>query len=252
MAVREFHITFTNNATATPPGAPVSVGIVLKRTEEYRCHGIYTDDVAPPDTISPGQTVEWAAESSGAATGCEGRVKYDIVAADAAAQSQGKLCITWDNPYDFGVTHPDGQINNSVIPTNDCEIDRGTDKNPTIFVTNGFEFVVDFNGQNYSTGGAEFLLDAALFASPPFSFGGFGPSFGLFPQLLAGSGGIIPHAALTVTLQNTPGSFREHARRWNERGQAAGWRYDPGSGVRSIVKNVPEISLRRIMDPRRL
>ena len=172
MAVREFHITLTNNATATPPGAPVAVGVMLKKTDEYRCHGIYTDDVPPPDTINPGQTVEWASESDGVMVGCEGRVKYEIVAADTAADPHGFLCITWDNPFDYGVTYPpDTQINNSDVGTNDCEIQRflpadplGVKKaTPIQFVTNGFEFDVNFGGHGFTTGGLEYLVEFEYF-----------------------------------------------------------------------------------------
>src|SRR5262245_19434218 len=129
MATREFHFELTNTATATPPGAPVVVGIVLKKSDDRLCHGIWTGGVRPPDVINPGETVTWASESDGIMTGTVGRMKYDIVAADATSRLLGKLALTWGNPF-VGSTDFDPLVSASDIAfkgSDSCDIDHGED-----------------------------------------------------------------------------------------------------------------------------
>lgn len=55
--------------------------------------GIWTTNLYPPQTIPKGTSATWASESNGFATGTEGSVEY------FAFPAQGKVTVSWDNPY---------------------------------------------------------------------------------------------------------------------------------------------------------
>lgn len=71
----------------------------LTKTREHLDHGEFTNPFQPPQTISPGQKVEWRAESGGdipiigsIGTGTEGSVDYEVI-------GQGdRVHFGWSNP----------------------------------------------------------------------------------------------------------------------------------------------------------
>jgi hypothetical protein len=82
MAARSVDVTFTNKS---------GVNLVLFGTSLL--HGEWTTE--PPARIDAGQTVTWASESDGVATGTEGTAYYDIEGLDDSSRS----LFHWDNPF---------------------------------------------------------------------------------------------------------------------------------------------------------
>ena len=83
MAVRSTHVTLENRGGT----------LNLRRTAMELDHGVFTDE--PPLLI--GNRGEWESESSGIATGTEGRVTYQIEDLDGGRV--GEVRLHWDNPF---------------------------------------------------------------------------------------------------------------------------------------------------------
>lgn len=81
-ASRSTIITFKNN-TSQP----------LARFDVHLDHGIWSDNLYPPEKIMPNAIVQWASESQGMATGTQGYVKF------YAGGSTDIVSVGWDNPY---------------------------------------------------------------------------------------------------------------------------------------------------------
>lgn len=82
MAERSTFVTFTNHTDQ-----------ILGKNWETLDHGIWTDDIEPPQTVMPGETVTWSSESSGIATGTEGRVQYRVGDGGPIVE------LHWNNPF---------------------------------------------------------------------------------------------------------------------------------------------------------
>src|SRR6476619_381959 len=82
MAARSVDVTFTNKS---------GVNLVLFGTSLL--HGEWTTE--PPARIDAGQTVNWASESDGVATGTEGTAYSDVEGLDDSSRS----LFHWDNPF---------------------------------------------------------------------------------------------------------------------------------------------------------
>lgn len=82
MAARSVNVTFTNNT-----------GFILGKWWDGLDHGVWTDDVEPPQTIVSGETVTWMSESDGIATGTEGRVQYTV------GDGGPVIELHWNNPF---------------------------------------------------------------------------------------------------------------------------------------------------------
>ncbi|WP_327088711.1 aegerolysin family protein [Nonomuraea sp. NBC_01738] len=82
MAARSVSVTFTN-----------TTGAILGKNFETLDHGVWTDDIEPPQTVMPGETVTWETESSGFMTGTEGRVQYRV------GDGGPIIELHWDNPF---------------------------------------------------------------------------------------------------------------------------------------------------------
>lgn len=91
----------------------------------HTCHGCWTNDIAPPQTIAKNSCASWEAESCGIGTGTEGWVKYQISNPVTGCVPE-LVFIYWDNPFawrndtkaiDFSVTTTD------VTPV--CDGDQG-------------------------------------------------------------------------------------------------------------------------------
>jgi hypothetical protein len=81
------HVFISNESDAT-----------LTFGHDEMAHGDYTPDWRPPPVITPGQRLGFQGEGDFtlmATTGTEGRVWYNIVAADGCG---GELYIHWDSP----------------------------------------------------------------------------------------------------------------------------------------------------------
>jgi hypothetical protein len=231
MATREYHVEFTNRATATPPGAPSPVGVMLRKTYDDLCHGSWTTPA--PDVINPSETVQFGSDSSGVMTGTVGIVKYDLISADARQAPLGKLCMVWNNPFAFATTEQDLLVSNSEIKNDGCDIvheSASFGDNPT-----GFEVLGQMNGRGFSTGGWEAL---ELIPTPPLALAPFISG----PLILFGVGEPTPHAFLTVLFRNIPGNLRRRERLMN---------VDPSHGIRptveAAVKPPARISLRHVI-----
>jgi hypothetical protein len=82
VAARSVLVSFTN-----------ATGFVLGKWWEGLDHGVWTDDIEPPQTITPGETVTWMSESDGFATGTEGRVQYTV------GDGGSVIELHWNNPF---------------------------------------------------------------------------------------------------------------------------------------------------------
>jgi hypothetical protein len=80
-AARSVQVVFHNHTNET---------LTLDRAE--LSHGRWTKQ--PPRSIGPKQQAEWASESSGFATGTEGRATYHL-----HGNSHAKVELHWDNPF---------------------------------------------------------------------------------------------------------------------------------------------------------
>ncbi|MFD2641885.1 hypothetical protein [Pseudomonas japonica] len=90
-AARSVKVTFVNSSPFN-----------LIKAKSGLSHGIWMDDMQPPEVIEPGQTVAWGSESSGIATGTEGSVEYCICGSFENAGPQDlkiSFRVDWDNPY---------------------------------------------------------------------------------------------------------------------------------------------------------
>jgi hypothetical protein len=81
MADRSTQVTLNNR---TP--------LNLSRTYANLDHGIWTNNVLPPENIPPQEPSSWEAESDGFMTGVQGTVTYKL-------EGVGDVVITWDNPF---------------------------------------------------------------------------------------------------------------------------------------------------------
>lgn len=88
VAARSTEVRF-QNATDT----------ILGKWWDHLDHGIWTNDIAPPQTIMPGETVTWSSESSGILTGTEGRVQYMV------GDGGSVVNLHWNNPYSGSNTY---------------------------------------------------------------------------------------------------------------------------------------------------
>lgn len=61
-------------------------------------HGIWSDNMYPPQQIQPGASVQWASESQGFMTGTQGNALYTAINLQNAVQN-GPISLSWDNPY---------------------------------------------------------------------------------------------------------------------------------------------------------
>jgi Aegerolysin len=88
MAARSVFTTFTNNTE-----------YILGKSWQNLDHGVWTDDIEPPQTIVSGETVTWSSESDGIATGTEGRVDYTV------GDGGPVIELHWNNPFAGGNTY---------------------------------------------------------------------------------------------------------------------------------------------------
>ncbi len=82
MAARSTNVTLQNNTTLT-----------LTRTNANLSHGIWSQNLYPPQTIDSNSKGNWQSESDGFMTGTEGTVTYQFL------NAAGSVTINWDNPY---------------------------------------------------------------------------------------------------------------------------------------------------------
>lgn len=96
MAARSTNVIFINES-----------GAALVRSFWNLSHGIWSQDVLPPEQIAAGTptnpaTATWESESQGFATGTEGQAAYTF------PDGQTTVAIYWDNPYSgsngYGIT----------------------------------------------------------------------------------------------------------------------------------------------------
>ncbi|MCM2387319.1 aegerolysin family protein [Streptomyces albipurpureus] len=80
-AARSTHVTF-NNHTAKP----------MIRTNAWLSWGVWTTNMYPVQSITPGTSTSWQSESEGFMTGTEGGATYVL-------PEVGSVHITWNNPY---------------------------------------------------------------------------------------------------------------------------------------------------------
>jgi hypothetical protein len=115
MARRSTSITFSN-------GTPVDLNLVGTAGP---CHGSWTHNTTPPQTIASGSTASWGTESSGILTGTEAWVKYETTNINPNCIPE-LIYIHWDNPFVWGSgTNP---IDFSVTTTDvtpPCDSDKG-------------------------------------------------------------------------------------------------------------------------------
>jgi hypothetical protein len=240
LALREFHIRLTNQATATPPlNWPPIVGTSLHKIGDLLCHGVWTEGFQPPDVIKPSETVEWRSESEGWLRGTEGYVVYEFLSDDTAAKAHGFLCITWVNAfvsYDsrggtrYSVTYLDS------MPTLDgCTIEIPNPASDTVFSPEmgGYTFseITLGNADLYDSGSYEITtIPGAVI-----------PAIGVVG--LFGTASIIEHALLSLTLVNCSESCKTQF----------GNNFPLSSGIRSLQPDGhPNISVRSIMRLRNL
>jgi hypothetical protein len=81
MAARSTHITFNNRTDQQ-----------LIRTGAKLQHGIWTEQLFPPESIEAGSSGDWQSESDGLFTGTEGTAQYVL-------RDVGNVEVHWDNPY---------------------------------------------------------------------------------------------------------------------------------------------------------
>ncbi|SCZ29366.1 aegerolysin family protein [Afifella marina] len=102
----------------------------LTRQSWNLAHGIWTEDMLPPEQIGAGSaaqplTVSWESESDGFMTGTEGSVTYLL------QDGQTTLYVYWDNPFvgsngydikldgplssDYSVDHSGGSGDNATV-----------------------------------------------------------------------------------------------------------------------------------------
>ncbi|MGI0116507.1 aegerolysin family protein [Zooshikella sp. RANM57] len=74
-------------------------GETLSLTNAKLDHGVWTQNMYPPEKVSPDDKVQWASESDGFMTGTEGSVTYHC--------TDGSVYIHWDNPYIGGNSYSD-------------------------------------------------------------------------------------------------------------------------------------------------
>ncbi len=82
MSSRSTTVKLINNTPAT-----------LKLTNAKLSHGVWSQNMYPPETINGNSDGIWMSESDGFMTGTEGTVTY------ALPNGAGNVVIHWDNPY---------------------------------------------------------------------------------------------------------------------------------------------------------
>lgn len=96
MASRSVHMTILN-----------TTDFALRKIKSNLCHGEFTEPFGFPETIPPGGSGVWQAESDGVipilgsiATGTEGWVKYRVVSSIPNIPDPGDMVLFyWDNPF---------------------------------------------------------------------------------------------------------------------------------------------------------
>jgi len=61
-------------------------------------HGIWSDNMYPPNQIMPGANIQFASESQGFATGTQGDALYTAIDLNNS-QNNGPVQLHWDNPF---------------------------------------------------------------------------------------------------------------------------------------------------------
>jgi hypothetical protein len=61
-------------------------------------HGIWSDNMYPPQQIAPGANIQFASESQGFMTGTEGVATYTAIDLKNPSQN-GPIQLHWDDPY---------------------------------------------------------------------------------------------------------------------------------------------------------
>ncbi len=201
MAARTVQIILTNHS-----------GFALTKSFDHLCHGDWTPQLRPPDTIADGAKVTWKSESGGIATGTEAYVKYTI------DRNGDTVYIYWDNPFTLGVTTA-----KCLVSTQDIEPDCDFEK---------------------TKGGAAFPPPPSMFAlARTDEVGEGGEKFfevPLAPLLVLGDGGIVDHKVVDLTLEQKTTSLRTFALRR---------RMDLTTGIRSHLSSssIAPRSLRSLM-----
>ncbi|MGN6107956.1 MAG: aegerolysin family protein [Kofleriaceae bacterium] len=86
-AARSTIVKITNNSSAT-----------LFLGSATLSHGIWSDNMYPPQQIQPGASIQFASESQGFMTGTEGNALYTAIVLTDTSKN-GSMSLHWDNPY---------------------------------------------------------------------------------------------------------------------------------------------------------
>ena len=88
------------------------------------CHGIWTNNTAPPQKLRAAAPHSWETESQGSLTGTEGWVKYQIKDPDQYCVPE-LVYIHWENPFewDSGTTPIDMSVTTANV-TPPCDSDK--------------------------------------------------------------------------------------------------------------------------------
>jgi len=193
-------------------------GNPLTKTFDHLCGGIFTPDLAPPDTILPGHTNRFMSESDGVMTGTEGYVKYRI-------EGNGDtVYIYWDNPFTLGVTRANFQVSTADVEP-DCDFEKTNPSSTFPPPPSEFELFPTL-GSEVTSGGTLEMAGEILLPSPVG-----------WPWVFANSG-IIEHPVFALTLARKANNLKTFAARR---------RIDLSSGIRHLLPVAPIISLRAVM-----
>lgn len=61
-------------------------------------HGIWSDNMYPPQQIQPGASIQFASESQGFMTGTQGTALYTAINLQQTVQN-GSVALNWDDPF---------------------------------------------------------------------------------------------------------------------------------------------------------
>ena len=217
MAEREFDIHLFNHSDATL--------VKISHPDHELCHGEWTEPLRPPDRIPPAPTdeVRFKSESSGLGTGVQGFVKYQLEG------SSEVLCITWDNPFAFGVTKFKVVLDTTNITVRACEIEPDGDSTFPGPAPRHRAVPNNFSNDGSFDGFVTFVSELPL--APVFIFGNMS---------------IDAHARLDLTVANLPTSLSALTA-LALRGFTPRNGFDPAKGIRPVFRNTGITSLRQIL-----
>lgn len=71
-------------------------------------HGVWSDNMYPPQQIQPGASVQYASESQGFATGTQGTAVYTAINLQQTVQN-GSIRLNWDDPFSGSNSYGHGE-----------------------------------------------------------------------------------------------------------------------------------------------